>query len=335
MITLGIETSCDDTAVGIIRTAADKDEILASETFTQTEQHACYGGVVPEIASRAHLEKIDITIAQALASANLSIADIDLFAAGAGPGLIGGVIVGLNMAKSLALSTGKPFVAVNHLEAHALMPAMFSNTLKFPYLLLLASGGHTQILWVEKAGAYKLLGATLDDAAGECFDKVAKVMGYNYMGGKYVEEEALQGDPSAFAFPRPLLHSGDFNMSFSGLKTSVLNTIAKEGLARKADIAASFQAAVCDVIDAKMRACIDAGYKGDIVASGGVLCNKTLRAALERVASDTGVGFFAPPLKYCVDNGVMIAYAGQERFKLFGATPLDIKPRPRWPLSEI
>ncbi|MDR1477199.1 MAG: tRNA (adenosine(37)-N6)-threonylcarbamoyltransferase complex transferase subunit TsaD, partial [Rickettsiales bacterium] len=216
LIAMGVESSCDETAVAIIRGG----EILAHRLVTQYGEHSQYGGVVPEIASRAHLENIDVLVEGALADAGLDAVAVDVFAAGAGPGLIGGLIVGLNMAKALAFASGKPFVAVNHLEAHALMPSFF-EPVEFPYLLLLISGGHTQILLVEGVGRYKMLGTTIDDACGECFDKVAKMLGYGYMGGKYVDRDAKNGNPKTFDFPRPLLNSKDLNFSFSGLKTAV------------------------------------------------------------------------------------------------------------------
>ncbi|MDR3126770.1 MAG: tRNA (adenosine(37)-N6)-threonylcarbamoyltransferase complex transferase subunit TsaD [Rickettsiales bacterium] len=330
MIVLGIESSCDDTGVGIVGDGA----VLAGRMAAQSDLHSAYGGVVPEIASRAHLEVADALVSGALSDAGLGAQGVDLFAAGAGPGLIGGVIVGLNLAKAMAFALKKPFVAVNHLEAHALMPMMFEPGLKFPYLLFLASGGHTQLLHVLGVGRYRLLGATVDDAVGECFDKVAKMLGYDYMGGKFVERDAEAGNPAAFGFPRPLLRSKDLNFSFSGLKTAVRLAVEKGG-AKKEDVAASFQRAVVDVVAAKARRALGEAEVSSLVASGGVAANKAIRAALAGIAAEFGVPFFAAPPEYCTDNGVMIAYAGAMEFAARGPSPLDVSPRPRWPLEEL
>jgi len=328
VITLGIESSCDDTAVGI----AGGGKILAHRALTQTGAHECYGGVVPEIASRAHLSAADKLVEEALADAGLKLSDIDLFAAGAGPGLIGGVVVGLSLAQSLAFAAGKNFVAVNHLEAHALMPTMFAE-IPYPYLLFLASGGHTQLVKVNRVGDYELLGTTLDDACGECFDKVAKLLGFSYMGGREVERLAGGGNPRAFDFPRPLINSHGLDFSFSGLKTAVRLQVEKGGSPE--DIAASFQAAAVEVIGAKVRKALTESGAKALVASGGVASNMALRSELTRAATEAGVEFFAAPPKYCVDNGVMIAHAAELAWNAGRRTGMGVNPRPRWPLSEL
>ena len=339
MITLGIESSCDETAIAIIN---DKHEILAHQLITQYKEHSIYGGVVPEIASRAHLEYMDVLLKQALVDAKISASDIDVFCAGVGPGLIGGLIVGANMAKSLAFALNKPFIPVNHLEAHALMPMFFNPELKFPYLLLLASGGHTQILIVHDVGNYELLGTTIDDACGECFDKVAKMLGWDYMGGKDIETFAKNGNPTAFDFPRPLLHSKDLNFSFSGLKTAVRQTIEKIGdnmtNETKADICASFQSAVCEIIEKKIKSAIKQIKNLNIkhlVVSGGVARNFAIRTVLNNIANKNGMKLFVAEPKYCSDNGVMIAFAGEQNFLHGRKSDFTITPRPRWPLEEL
>ncbi len=339
MITLGIESSCDETAIAIIN---DNHEILAHQLITQYKEHSIYGGVVPEIASRAHLEYMDKLLSQALIEAKIKINDIDIFASGCGPGLIGGLIVGVNMAKSLAFALNKPFIAVNHLEAHALMPMFFNKDLKFPYLLLLASGGHTQILIVKDVNSYKLLGTTIDDACGECFDKVAKMLGWDYMGGKDIEKFAQKGNQKAFNFPRPLLHSKNLNFSFSGLKTSVRQTIDNIGNQIndkiKADICASFQSAICEIIEKKIKSAIKETKHLNIkhiVASGGVARNLKIREILNKIAIKNKMEtIFADP-QYCSDNGVMIAFAGEQNYKKGKISNFSITPRPRWPLEEL
>ena len=339
MICLGIESSCDETAVAIIN---DNNEILAHQLITQFEEHSPYGGVVPEIASRSHLNYIDKLITKALEEANLKITDIDIFSAGSGPGLIGGLIVGVSIAKAMAFALNKPFVAVNHLEAHSLMPMMFNKDLTFPYMLLLVSGGHTQILIVEGVGKYKMLGTTIDDACGECFDKVAKMLGWDYMGGKEIEKSAVNGDKKAFDFPRPMLHSHDLNFSFSGLKTALRTQIDKlENKIddkTKSDICASFQNAITDIFDKKIKDAI-AQTKNlhikNLVAAGGVSANLAIRKTLEDIGSKNNITLsFAPP-KYCTDNGVMIAYAGLLNFKAGKTSNFDITPKPRWNLEDL
>jgi N6-L-threonylcarbamoyladenine synthase len=291
---------------------------------------------VPEIASRAHLQALDRLVEAALAEAGLTAEDIDLFAAGAGPGLIGGVIVGLNMAKALAMSTGKHFVAVNHLEAHALLPTFFDKKIEMPYLALLASGGHTQILRVGGVGSYRVLGSTLDDAAGECFDKVGKMLGYNYMGGKLVEQDAAFGNAFAYEFPRPLMKEDNLDFSFSGLKTAVANVVEAEGLSKKFDIAASFQRAVCDVVGAKVRrAIVHFGSKCScLTAGGGVIANGKIRLTLDNVALAGHLRLSLAPAEFCTDNGVMIAHVGALKYEIEGDSPYSIGAKAKWPLGD-
>lgn len=339
MICLGIESSCDETAVAIIN---ENGEILAHQLITQFKEHSPYGGVVPEIASRSHLNYIDKLIKKALNEAGIKITDIDIFSAGSGPGLIGGLIVGVSVAKAMAFALNKPFVAVNHLEAHALMPMMFNKDLTFPYMLLLVSGGHTQILIVEGVGKYKMLGTTIDDACGECFDKVAKMLGWDYMGGKEIEKSAINGNEKAFDFPRPMLHSHDLNFSFSGLKTALRTQIDKfeNGIddKTKSDICASFQTAITDILDKKLRDAISKVKKLNIknlVAGGGVSSNTKIRKTLEQIGLDNKIKVSFAPLKYCTDNGVMIAYAGLLNFMAGKTSKFDITPKPRWNLEDL
>lgn len=347
-IALGIESSCDETAVAIVRGGGEGDggscsggfsggEILAHRLVSQVNEHTCFGGVVPEIASRAHLEHIGALVEGALSDAGLGIEKIDLFAAGAGPGLVGGLIVGLNIAKAMAFAGNRPFVAINHLEAHALMPTFFSPV-GFPYMLLLVSGGHTQILLVEGVGRYRLMGTTIDDACGECFDKVAKMMGYPYMGGKHIDRDAKDGDARAFDFPRPLLRSGDLNFSFSGLKTAVRTKLEELGELdgkTRADVCASFVAAACNVLDTKLRSALSQVKVRHLAASGGVASSPYIRAVLEKIARDNGLELHIAPAEYCTDNGVMIAWAGLLEYGAHGASPMDFAPRPRWSLEEL
>lgn len=346
MIVLGIESSCDETAAAIVN---DKREILGQALLSQEEHHA-FGGVVPEVAARAHLEHIDDIIKTAIERANIELKDIDAVAAAAGPGLIGGVVVGVMAAKALAVALEKPFVAVNHLEGHALC-ARLSNDVEYPYLLLLVSGGHCQILIVKNVGEYERLGTTIDDAAGEAFDKVAKMLGLAYPGGPLLEKAASSGDEKRFHLPKPLLNSDDCNFSFSGLKTAVrkiIESYSTEGDIKTAqlapqdlsDIAASFQYTVTDCLVRKLKKAV-AIFKQKypngrhLVVSGGVAANTYLRNKLQALADDEHLIFAAPPIKFCTDNGVMIAWAGLERFQKGYTSPLDFKPRPRWPLDEF
>ncbi|MBR6409569.1 MAG: tRNA (adenosine(37)-N6)-threonylcarbamoyltransferase complex transferase subunit TsaD [Alphaproteobacteria bacterium] len=346
MIVLGIESSCDETACALVN---QRREILGQALLSQEEHHA-FGGVVPEIAARAHLEHIDDIIAHAVKNAGIDFQDIDAIAAASGPGLIGGVVVGVMAAKALALALDKPFIAVNHLEGHALC-ARLSNDVSYPYLLLLVSGGHCQILVVKDVGEYERLGTTIDDAAGEAFDKVAKMLGLGYPGGPLLEKAALSGNANRFTLPRPLINSGDCNLSFSGLKTAVrkiIESYSEDGDIAHADlevqdindICASFQYAATDCLVRKLKKAIDIVKQKypsakHLVVSGGVAANTYLRNALKNLADESGFIFAAPPIKYCTDNGVMIAWAGLERFQKGYTSPLDFKPRPRWPLDEF
>ena len=343
MIVLGIETSCDETAAAIVERSDDGGgRILSDIVLSQIADHAAFGGVVPEIAARAHVEALDGVVRAALGQAGLTFAGVDAVAATAGPGLIGGVLVGLTTAKAIALSTGRPLVAVNHLEGHALT-ARLTDGLAFPYLLLLVSGGHSQFLAVEDVGRYRRLGSTIDDALGEAFDKAAKLLGLPYPGGPAVEEAARTGDAARFALPRPLIDRPGADFSFSGLKTAV--RLAAEGAAPLADqdvadLCASFQAAVTDVVANRaahaMRAFADS-HDGPhaLVAAGGVAANQALRAALSVSAQGHGFRLVVPPPRLCSDNGVMIAWAGAERLARGLIDPLDVAARPRWPLDEL
>lgn len=345
MIVLGIESSCDETAAALVN---EKRQILGQSLLSQEEHHA-FGGVVPEIAARAHLEHIDEIILHAVQNAGIGFEDIDAVAAASGPGLIGGVVVGVMAAKALALGLNKPFVAVNHLEGHALC-ARLTNDVAYPYLLLLVSGGHCQILIVHDAGQYERLGTTIDDAAGEAFDKVAKMLQLGYPGGPILEQKALSGNEKRFVLPRPLIGSKDCNLSFSGLKTAVrkiIESYAEDGDINHADmspsdvadICASFQYAATDCLTRKLKKAIGIFKEKcpegkHLVVSGGVAANTYLRTALASLADRSKLIFAAPPIKYCTDNGVMIAWAGLERFQKGYVSPLDFKPRPRWPLDE-
>jgi N6-L-threonylcarbamoyladenine synthase len=327
---LGIESSCDETAVAIV--AADR-RILAHRLAGQEATHAPYGGVVPELAARAHVEVLPSLIAAALAEAKLGLADVDAIAATAGPGLIGGVMVGLVTGKALAHAAGKPLIAVNHLEGHALSPRLADPALAFPYLLLLVSGGHCQLLFVEGVGRYRRLATTIDDAAGEAFDKTAKLLGLGFPGGPAVERAAMAGDAMAVKLPRPLLGSAEPHFSFAGLKSAVLRA-RDAGIHRPEDVAASFQAAVVDcLIDRTRRALDKADGATALVVAGGVAANAAVRRALETLAAAHGLPFVAPPGWLCTDNAAMIAWAGQERFALGLTDGLDVAARPRWPLD--
>jgi N6-L-threonylcarbamoyladenine synthase len=341
MLVLGIETTCDETAAAVVRLKpGGGGDILADEVMSQIAAHAAYGGVVPEIAARAHVEIVDRLAARALSRAGVKASDLDGVAAAAGPGLIGGVIVGLMTGKGIALATGKPFAAVNHLEAHALT-ARLTGALAFPYLLLLASGGHTQILAVKGVGDYERLGATMDDAIGEAFDKTAKMLGLPYPGGPVIEMAARAGDPTRFDLPRPLLGRPNADFSLSGLKTAT--RLAAESVAPLnerdiADLSASFQAAVVDVIEDRMRVALQLfreriGAPQALVIAGGVAANQAIRSALTRFSAQAGLKLVAPPQNLCTDNGAMIAWAGIERLRLGLADDLSTPARPRWPLD--
>jgi tRNA N6-adenosine threonylcarbamoyltransferase len=340
---LGLETSCDETAAAIVRLSPTGPnggaEVLAERIASQTDDHALYGGVVPEIAARAHVERIDGLIRLVMEEAGLGWDDLSGVAATSGPGLIGGVMVGLSTAKAIALARGLPLAAVNHLEGHALSPRL-SEDIPFPYLLLLVSGGHCQFVFVEGVGRYRRLGSTIDDAAGEAFDKTAKLLGLTGAGGPAVEREAEQGNPKAVDLPRPLLDRPGLDMSFSGLKTAVRRAAADAPLTprRRADICASFQAAVADILAARSARAMELvshlSPSRTFVVAGGVAANKTLRARLESEARRLGFRFAAPPLRWCTDNAAMIALAGAERLRLGQNDPLDTPARARWPLDE-
>lgn len=334
MIVLGIETSCDETAAAVVD---DGRRILAQQLISQLDDHRPFGGVVPEIAARAHLQGLDGLIAAAMADAGLTFRALDGVAATAGPGLIGGLIVGVMTAKAIALVHDLPFLAVNHLEAHALT-ARLTDDVSFPYLLLLVSGGHCQLLVVDGVGRYRRLGTTLDDALGEAFDKVAKLLGLGYPGGPAVERAAAAGDAGRFALPRPMLGRPGCHFSFSGLKTAVLHAV--DGLppgplaARDvADLCAGFQAAAGDVLTDRARNALAEARCDTLVVAGGVAANQYLRGRLADLTRAAGVRLVAPPLALCTDNAAMVAWAGLERLRLGQRDGLDAAPRPRWPLD--
>ena len=327
-VVLGIESSCDETAAALVR---EDRTILAQRIASQDDEHRPFGGVVPEIAARAHAERLAPLIAETLADAGMALADVDAIAATAGPGLIGGVMVGLVTAKALAMAQDKPLIAINHLEGHALSARLADASLEFPYLLLLASGGHCQLLLVEGVGRYRRLATTIDDALGEAFDKTAKILGLGYPGGPAVERLAFSGDPRAVPLPRPLKGSAEPHFSFAGLKSAVLRA-HQAGTHDAADIAASFQAAAVDcVIDRTARALDAAGPVTALVVAGGVAANAVIRSALKGLAARRELRFVAPPPALCTDNAAMIAWAGVER--LGQSDPLDFAARPRWPLD--
>lgn len=336
---LGLESSCDDTAAAVLRHGPAGPQVLANIVLGQTGLHAAFGGVVPEIAARAHAEKLDLAIEQALGEADIALDAVDAIAVTAGPGLIGGVVAGVMLAKGLAAATGKPMIGVNHLAGHALTPRL-TDGVAFPYLMLLVSGGHCQFLLVEGADRFTRLGGTIDDAPGEAFDKVAKLLGMGQPGGPAIEEQARAGDPTRFKLPRPLLDRPGCDMSFSGLKTAVLRSrdalvAAQGGLHAKdrADICASFQAAMTQVLVEKTRRALAAVQVSVLAVAGGVAANQSLRAALQHVAADSGARFVAPPLELCTDNAAMIAWAGLERLRAGARDDMTLVARPRWPLD--
>ena len=338
MRVLGIETSCDETAVAVVEAPAGTQpvgQILSNTVYSQLTEHRRFGGVVPEIAARAHLERIDGLVAQALDEAGVGLADLDGIAATGGPGLIGGVMVGVMTAKALAFAHDKPFIAVNHLEGHALSVRL-TEPVQFPYLLLLVSGGHCQLLTVRGPGDFTRLGTTIDDAAGECFDKTAKLLGLGFPGGPAVEKAAIGGDPRRFALPRPMWRKPGCDFSFSGLKTAVRQTVEKlptDDPRAVADLCASFQRTVGDVFVDRCANALALAPSSTLVVAGGVAANVYLRGRLEEVAATHGAKLVAPPVKLCTDNGAMIAWAGVERLRLGQVDALDFRPRPRWPLD--
>ena len=343
MIVLGIETTCDETAAALVERRDDgRGRILSNIVLSQTEEHAAFGGVVPEIASRAHVEALDGIIAAAMDEAGVGFSSIGAVAAAAGPGLIGGVLVGLTTAKAISLVAQKPLIGINHLEAHALTARLIDVT-PFPYLLFLASGGHTQIVAVRGVGDYVRLGTTMDDAIGEAFDKTAKLLGLGYPGGPQVEKEALTGNPARFNLPRPMHGRAEPDFSLSGLKTALrleAEKIAPLTDQDVADLCASFQQAIVDVIADRLRIGLRVfresyGTPTALVAAGGVAANQAIRKVLNRLAFEAGTALIAPPMELCTDNGAMIAWAGCERLALGLTDTLDVNARARWPLSEV
>ena len=345
MLLLGLESSCDDTAAALVRQLpGQRALVLSSVVVGQTELHASFGGVVPEIAARAHAEKLDLCVEKALAEAALTLADVDGFAVTAGPGLIGGVLSGVMCAKGLSAATGKPLYGVNHLAGHALTPRL-TDDVPYPYLMLLVSGGHCQFLLVHGPDRFERLGGTIDDAPGEAFDKVARLISLPQPGGPAIEQAAKAGDPKRFALPRPLLDRPDCDMSFSGLKTAVRRTRdkvidEKGGLSvqDQADLAAGFQAAVTDVLAEKTRRALrkyldHAPDVRTLCVAGGVAANKAIGHGLETVAADVDCAFIAPPLSLCTDNAAMIAFAAIEQSQLRAPDDLTLSARPRWPLD--
>lgn len=350
VLCLGIESSCDETSAALV----DSDRnILSHIIYSQIPEHQKYGGVVPELAARAHILAIEDVVKQTLEKAKKTIDDVDIIAATAGPGLIGGVLVGWMAATGIAQSTSKPLIAVNHLEGHALVPRLCATmadgsngdvNVEFPYLLMLASGGHCQILLVRGVGQYEMIGQTLDDSAGEAYDKVAKMLGLGYPGGPIVDKRAQSGDPRAFAFPRPLCDKPGCDFSFSGIKTAARTFLSRAVLPLSDeyinDFCASFQASVVDCIinrlgnalkDSRVREC----NPKTLVVAGGVAKNSAIRAAMEAFANKNKMIFAAPPMNLCTDNGAMIAWAGIENYRIGNIVTEPIAPRPRWPLTEL
>lgn len=344
-IILGIESSCDDTAAAVVRGVPGAAEVLSSVVYGQADLHAAFGGVVPEIAARAHAEKLDHAVEQALGEAGLDLSGIDAIAVTAGPGLIGGVLSGVMCAKGLAAARGLPLIGVNHLAGHALTPRL-TDGVAFPYLMLLVSGGHCQFLLVEAADRFQRIGGTIDDAPGEAFDKVARLLALPQPGGPHVEREARSGDPARFRLPRPLLDRPGCDMSFSGLKTAILRArdeaMAGSGTLSttdRADLCAGFQAAVTDVLTEKSRRALEhyltlGPPTPTLAVAGGVAANAAIRAGLQRLCAGLGVAFLAPPLDLCTDNAAMVAYAGLERLAAGAVDDLSLGARPRWPLDE-
>lgn len=339
MIVLGIETSCDETAAALV---TDDKRILANIVSSQDREHKPFGGVVPEIAARAHLTSLEDIIKRALKEANLILDDIHGIAAAGGPGLIGGVIVGVMMAKGLSMAKKLPFIPVNHLEGHALTVRL-TNEVPFPYLLLLVSGGHCQFLMVEDVGLYTYLGGTLDDAIGECLDKTARLLGYAYPGGPTIERLALHGDPHSFPLPHPLKGKEGCSFSFSGLKTAARKVILENKDSSEtfqSDFCASLQKAIGDILEDRCRNALKIALEkkpgiSNLVVGGGVAANQYFRKRLESCVQEKKIGLVTPPISLCTDNGAMIAWAGMERLQRGLTGSLDFAPRPRWPLEEL
>ncbi|MBX9786009.1 MAG: tRNA (adenosine(37)-N6)-threonylcarbamoyltransferase complex transferase subunit TsaD [Alphaproteobacteria bacterium] len=339
MIILGIETSCDETAASLV---TESKQILSNVVSSQFKDHKPFGGVVPEIAARAHLDHMDWIVKAAFEKANLTLNDIDGIAVAGGPGLIGGVIVGVMMAKGLAMAKNLPFIPVNHLEAHALT-ARLTYDVPFPYLLLLVSGGHCQFLIVEDVGNYTYLGGTLDDALGECLDKTARLLGYPYPGGPTIERLALQGNPNVFNFPKPLKGQMGCDFSFSGLKTAARKVILetdKTSSYFQENFCASFQKAIGEILEDRLKHALHMAFEKSpkitsLVIGGGVAANQYFKHRLALCAESYGVSVISPPINLCTDNGAMIAWAGIERFKRNLLGTLSFSPRPRWPLEDL
>ncbi|MDX1485313.1 MAG: tRNA (adenosine(37)-N6)-threonylcarbamoyltransferase complex transferase subunit TsaD [Alphaproteobacteria bacterium] len=341
MIVLGIETTCDETAAAVV---TDRRDVLADRVLSQLDEHAPYGGVVPEIAARSHLDHIDGLVAEACRSSGVPLDRLDGIAVTGGPGLIGGVIVGVMTAKTLAQVLGKPLINVNHLEAHALSARLVAD-LPFPYLLLLVTGGHCQLVSVEGVGRYLVMGTTIDDAIGEAFDKTAKLLGLPYPGGPEIEAAAARGDAGRFAFPRPMVGRPGCDFSFSGLKTAVaqaVDEISLGGLGDKDvdDVAAAFQAAATEAVIDRTGHALETFRAAHprarhLVVAGGVAANRALRGALGALAEAAGYELIAPPARLCTDNGAMVAWAGIERLTRGLVDRLDFAPRPRWPLGDV
>ncbi|WP_116474333.1 tRNA (adenosine(37)-N6)-threonylcarbamoyltransferase complex transferase subunit TsaD [Zobellella maritima] len=334
MRVLGIETSCDETGIAIYD---EEQGIVAHQLYSQVKLHADYGGVVPELASRDHVRKTIPLIDAALREAGCSKEDIDGIAYTAGPGLMGALLVGATIGRSLAFAWGKPAVAVHHMEGHLLAPMLEERIPAFPFMALLVSGGHTLLVQVDGIGAYQILGESIDDAAGEAFDKTAKLMGLDYPGGPRLARLAAQGSAGRFVFPRPMTDRPGLDFSFSGLKTFAANTIAAEGSDEqtRADIAHAFQQAVVDTLAIKCRRALQQTGLNRLVVAGGVSANQSLRAQLAELMAGLGGEVFYPRPEYCTDNGAMIAFAGLQRLKAGVFEPLSVKARPRWPLDEL
>ena len=336
MRVLGIETSCDETGVAVFEGGRG---VLAQALHTQVDLHAVYGGVVPELASRDHIRLLPVLVRQTLREAGLGVADLDAVAYTAGPGLAGALLVGASVAEAMALAAGIPALPVHHLEGHLLSPLLSDDPPVFPFVALLVSGGHTQLMRVADVGDYELLGETLDDAAGEAFDKTAKILGLGYPGGPQLAELATHGKPGRFKLPRPMLHSGDLDFSFSGLKTAVANVVSSPDWSPeyRADLAAGFQQAVVEVLTAKAMAALERGEMRALVVAGGVGANGALRAGLDAAAARLGARVHYPAPELCTDNGVMIAFAGAQRLMRGERPPADpaVRVRPRWPLAEL
>ncbi len=336
MLVLGVESSCDETGVALYDS---RRGLLAHALHSQIVMHNDYGGVVPELASRDHIRRVLPLTRQILRESGRTLADLDGIAYTAGPGLAGALLVGAGMARALAFALGIPAIGVHHLEGHMLSPLISDDPPEFPFVALLVSGGHTQLMRVSGVGRYTLLGETLDDAAGEAFDKTAQLLGLGYPGGPALSKLAATGDPARFSLPRPMLNSGDFDFSFSGLKTAVLTLVRKAGLAHSADIAAAFQAAAVEVLVRKSLAACMGGNDTRLVVAGGVGANAHLRERLTREATERGISVFYPRLEFCTDNGAMIAYAGAQRLAAQNSAParsdLGFAVKPRWDLATL